>query len=395
MVEYAPSTGGLALWVRHHDTPDVGAPVIVTDGFTLFYGRSFEELTLPGQTGHVAHEVLHIALRHAQRFLALSHLIGDVDLQLFNVCADAIVNSGLAHVGWLTLPEGSVFLDRLLATALGVDQAVERSLLEWDVERLYRAIDDRRDGKDGRRSSVVRRLGGENGTDLLPRPDLESAPEAEAEEVRTWSERILRAHAGDGLHSMLRALLADVARIRTPWEQVLRTYLARSLAPRFDVSWSRPARSYIANQGRAGPNRRLPWTPSFRASRPVLRLAVIVDVSGSIDDDLMRRFSREIEAIARRQGAGLVLVIGDDRVRHVECFDCGAADLSGIEFRGGGGTDFTPLLAAADEHRPDAVVVLTDLDGPAGRPPRCPVIWAVPEAHSHRVQPFGRKLTLS
>ena len=33
-------------------------------------------------------------------------------------------------------------------------------------------------------------------------------------------------------------------------------------------------------------------------------------------------------------------------------------------------------------HRPDIVVVLTDLDGPARFRPRWPVIWAVPEAHA-------------
>jgi hypothetical protein len=53
------------------------------------------------------------------------------------------------------------------------------------------------------------------------------------------------------------------------------------------------------------------------------------------------------------------------------------------------------MLEEADRHRPDLVVVLTDLDGPARCRPRWPVIWAVPETHQHAVQPFGRKLTLS
>ena len=45
-------------------------------------------------------------------------------------------------------------------------------------------------------------------------------------------------------------------------------------------------------------------------------------------------------------------------------------------------TDFTPLLEAADVHRPDLGVVLTDLEGPARFRPRWPVIWAVPASHS-------------
>lgn len=436
MVEFAPSTGGLALWMHHRDLPDDGAAALVaTDGRTVVYGTAFERLPIAQQTGLVAHEVLHVALRHPQRFLDLKHLQGDVDLALFNLCADAIVNSALEHLTWLDLPEASVYLDALLANALGIDQPVEKSLLQWDVEQLYRAIDDRRppdsggkgrdprraqgggaDGARGRAASTSvredaneadgrRRVDGPKAAraramadprlaDLRPTADSQSAPEQEAEEAREWSERLLRAHAGDGEHSMLRTLIADLPKVRTPWEQVLRTRLARSLTPKPDVSWSRPARSYLANQGRAGPNRRMPWEPGFSGRRMAPRLAVVVDVSGSIDEALMERFAREIEAITRRLEAALVLVIGDMQVRRVAHFTPGRSDLRSIEFHGGGGTDFTPLLEEADRHAPDMTVVLTDLQGPARFRPRSAVLWAVPETWKAAEPPFGRKVVL-
>lgn len=401
MVEYAPATGGLALWVRHQDVRpgpgDLGpATVVTTDGHTLFYGAAFEALPLAEQTGWVAHEVLHIALRHPQRFLDLRHLVGDVDLPLFNRCADAIVNSTLGHLSWLQLPSTAVTLESLLATALGIKQVAETALLEWDVERLYHAIDDRRsDGQDGQRAKNARALGADSHADLQPGAQVQSAPEDEAEQAREWSERIARAHANDREFSMWRTLIADVPRTRTPWAQALRTQLARRLASKRDISWSRPSRSYLANQGRVGAHRRMPWEPGFSSSKSVPRLVVIVDVSGSIDDALMERFAREIEAITRRLEAGLVLVIGDERVQRVEHFEPGRAKLSDIQFKGGGGTDFTPLLEEADTHRPDIAVVLTDLEGLTRFRPRWPVIWAVPEAHAAAVAPFGRKLVLS
>ena len=196
-------------------------------------------------------------------------------------------------------------------------------------------------------------------------------------------------------HSLLRALLADQPRSRTPWEQELRTRLARSLAPKRDLSWSRPSRSYLANQGRSGAGRRMPFEPGFSPSQRVPRLVLIVDVSGSIDDGLLQRFTREVEAITRRLETGLVLVVGDDRVRRVQRFEPGRADLAGIEFPGGGGTDFTPLLEEAARHDPDIAVVLTDLDGPARVRPLFPVLWAVPECCASAEPPFGRKLNLS
>jgi predicted metal-dependent peptidase len=253
--------------------------------------------------------------------------------------------------------------------------------------------------EDGPRATAARALGAQTPVDLQPTASAQAAPEAEAQAAREWSERLLRAHAGDGAFSMLRTLVADLPRSRTPWEQVLRAQLARRLTPRAAVSWSRPSRSYLANQGRVGPHRRMPWEPGFSGVKTVPRLVVIVDVSGSIDNDLMARFSREIEAITHRLEAGLVLVIGDERVQRVIRFEPGGRkparlDLQKIEFKGGGGTDFTPLLEEADQHHPDIAVVLTDLDGPARFRPRWPVIWAVPESCGAAVAPFGRKLNM-
>jgi predicted metal-dependent peptidase len=68
--------------------------------------------------------------------------------------------------------------------------------------------------------------------------------------------------------------------------------------------------------------------------------------------------------------------------------------LDDIDFAGGGGTDFAPLLLEAGRHCPDIAVVLTDLEGPAGPRPPFPLVWAVPRSRAHTVPPFGQKLVL-
>ena len=437
MVELAPSTGGLALWIHHQDVDDDDAEPLAaaTDGTTIYYGPAFDRLGLAEQIGLVAHQVLHVALRHPQRQVALGRLIGDVDPGLYNICADAIINASLGHLGWLTLPAASVNLEDLLRTVLNIQQTAEAALLEWDLERLYRAVDDRRpepadrranrrwssrrsqaggqgepsagnrpqrdaesDGDtaprvDGPRAARTRMLGAESPRDLLP-STTDTEPEREAEQAREWRERITRAHAGDGEHSMLRALLADLPKVRTPWEQILRTRLCRGLSQRPGLSWSRPSRSYLANAGRTADGRRMPWEPGRAYATAIARLVVMVDVSGSVENPLLERFAREIEAISRRMEAAVIVIIGDDRVRDQQTFTPGRSNLRGIEFQGGGGTDFTPLLKAAEAHRPDIGVFLTDLDGPAHHRPRWPVIWAVPAGCRHARHPFGTKLIL-
>jgi len=153
LVEYAPASGGLALWMQHRDVHQAPARahwvktnrsqwLVGNDGISIFYGPGFTNRSLQEQTGLLAHQVLHVALRHVTRLQALQARQGSIDSELFTVCADAIVNSSLSHLSWLTLPKGSLMLDTLLLRVLGIEQPVDVSLQRWDCETLYRAIDD-------------------------------------------------------------------------------------------------------------------------------------------------------------------------------------------------------------------------------------------------------------
>ncbi|MEM9304309.1 MAG: VWA-like domain-containing protein [Pseudomonadota bacterium] len=420
LVEHAPATGGMALWMAHRDVAAGDIPgAIATDGQALLYAPGFEGLDLPTQAGWVAHEVLHVAFRHVARMHAVRDRVGEVDEQLFNACADAIVNATLAHLTWLSLPARAVTLDAVLDRALKVREPVEKSLLAWDVERLYRAIDDRqrpmrpvsgsedegdgdgsgrRDGgstaggppRDGPRAAAVRSLAASTLRDLVGGED--EPAEAAAEATREWEERLVRGHAEDGAFSLLRSLGADVPASRVPWEHQLRVRLMRGLTQEPELSWSRPARSWLANRGRSPGGRRMPWQPGVVSQRAVPRLAVVLDISGSIDDALLGRLAAELNAISRRAGAIVVFIAGDDAVRHVEEFQPGTLGLPPLE--GGGGTDFEPLLEEAMRRRCDLAVVLTDLLGPTGSRPRFPVHWVVPRSSADVPMPFGERVVL-
>jgi len=438
LVEYAPSTGALALWMQHRDVevhPDdphaaLDSPV-ANDGLTLYYLPAVTRLPLREQTGLVAHQVLHVALRHVARREALARQVGPLDDRLWNGVADAIVNASLSHHDWLDLPAGAVCLQDLLRRTLGIDASLEASLQRWDTESLYRAIDDR--GQAGRSARNNERDGGTaadsgdddarpaTGTDTSPVPDtatpLPDGPRAEAarecfrtmqtdllpgsrepvesaeRNAREWRERLGRAHAADGVQSLLRALGADRQPARTPWQLHLRTRLARALNHEPELSWSRPSRSWLANRGRTASGRRLPWEPGTTGQRSVPRLVILLDVSGSVDGVQLAGFGREIARVQRLHRADLWLIIGDDRVRDERCVRVGQPLFDARPVAGGEGTDYRPLLAAAARHRPDLVIVLGDLDGPVGEAPGFPVIWATPRS-SEVPTPFGIRLWL-
>jgi len=120
----------------------------------------------------------------------------------------------------------------------------------------------------------------------------------------------------------------------------------------------------------------------------------MVDVSGSVDRTVMQRFSNEIDRILKTLRTQVFLIVGDDCVR----FECqlkpGVQALRDIQFDGGGGTNFEPMISAADKHKPDIGVYLTDLDGPVGAAPQWPILWAVPIDNGTIPPPFGERVLL-
>jgi hypothetical protein len=340
--------------------------------------------------------VLRIALRHVQRREALARAPGRWTMRSSNHCADDDRSTPrLAHLRWLSLRRARSSCRALL------DQVLERretragrASPHWDVERLDLADDREREGeyevRDGLRAARLRRLAAGQGADLRQAAGGEQAlrPEEEAEAVHVpGHERLLRGHADDGAHSMLRTPPADLADVRTPWSRrpAPRARAVRCRAARGLSRWrlAAHARSYLGRK--RGPRAAArtaawPWKPGTTPSRSVPRLAVVVDVGV----DRRACCSSASGARSWRSRAGCRRPGASSRWRRSPCassasFEPGRADFTRLAAAGDGGTDFTPLLQAAEALRPDLIVVLTDLDGRARHRPACPVLWAVPE----------------
>jgi hypothetical protein len=73
-----------------------------------------------------------------------------------------------------------------------------------------------------------------------------------------------------------------------------------------------------------------------------------------------------------------------------------AAEVHALDFARGGGTSFVEVVDHAAALDPSIVVILTDLHGPFGDPPRgVPVVWCVPDDGGRgEPAPFGRTIRL-
>ena len=395
LAEADPALAALSLWCRHRD-----GDATATRGTTITYGPDFEALPAHEQRGLAAHHVLHVALRHSARLAELEARLGQgVAASRYNLAADAIVNEALLAADH-ALPRPAVTLTGLLEERLGRKVAPEAALADWDADRLYHALAAApRQGRGGEAAEE-----GARGfaPDLEPEDGTSGAAEpGTSEEAARWRRHLARAmeegrRAGRGL-GRIGHRIADIPEPRIPWELLLRRLLARALAPLPRPAPARPSRRWLAATAEAtrsgGP---MPgFEPGRRPLSEVARIAVALDASGSVDDARLALFWGELGGIARRMRAELHLMVFDDAIRHRARIEVLAGPPALPEMPRGGGTDFRPVLAEARALEAAALVVLTDLDGEAGPPPRgLRVIWAVPDAAGLEA-PFGRLLDLS
>ena len=118
---------------------------------------------------------------------------------------------------------------------------------------------------------------------------------------------------------------------------------------------------------------------------------VAVDVSGSISQDMMKKFVGEVAGMLRSRAVSrLRLLVHDTKITLDTMLD--PTDPVPESFPGGGGTDFRPLFERIEEEgiRPSVFIHLTDLEGPFPEvAPNYPCIFVASETYSTKEAPFG------
>lgn len=152
---------------------------------------------------------------------------------------------------------------------------------------------------------------------------------------------------------------------------------------------------YISDFAIIPPSKKLLYSGIYLpgATSRHLELAIAIDSSGSVDEDLLGQFIAEIESITELFGSyTITLLVCDDRIRSMDKFMNGEALT--YTLIGGGGTDFTPVFetVASWMHPPKVLLYFTDLDGKF--PPYEPhydTLWITPQSLE---VPFGRIITI-
>jgi predicted metal-dependent peptidase len=178
--------------------------------------------------------------------------------------------------------------------------------------------------------------------------------------------------------ALLQRFITDLVSPKVDWKSVLRRFVTQ--LSRDDYSWRRPNRKFVS-QGM--------FLPALY-SETTGPLAVVIDTSGSISNEVLNAFAAEITAIVdATRPAKLTVVYADATINHIDEFQPGEE----LHFapHGGGGTDFRPAIAHFADEPPAALIYLTDLYGECGNAPDFPVLWC---CVTDKVAPWGETVKL-
>ncbi|MGW0966435.1 vWA domain-containing protein [Streptomyces sp. NPDC002516] len=338
--------------------PSAEVPTMGVDRhWRCYVSPSFVEATpVPELAGVWVHEVAHLLRDHHGRADRLP-AEAQRDWHRVNVAQDCEINDDLLTDG-LRLPEG-----RMEPRRFGLP---EGQIFEVYLDRLPPQVRTPNCGSGAHGRPEAWELPGTAGPARVG--------EVEAQALRRQTAEAMRAHqrSRGSLPAGWQRWAEETLEPTVDWRQAL------SGAVREAAAWAGGAVDYTYRR----PSRRTPALrgvvlPSLR--RPLPRVAVVIDTSGSMGDDELAAALGEVTGVLREVGirGNRVTVLACDADVHAVSRVTATEE---ITLGGGGGTDMRVGIEAAlaTAERPNIVVVLTDglTPWPDESPP-CRVIAAL------------------
>lgn len=292
----------------------------------------FNSLTPEYASSMLAHEVLHYSLQHDIRR-------GNKEPQLYQKACDEVVNNMLMDFGF----------------KLPMDIEVNRNYQNQSLEQVYKQVFAEHQQQDPDNS-------GSGGNDLPEnQPALTNHQQNQRNRDLNQSEMADKASSGMGIgnsNEAFKQLFKEINEGKINWKQLLAEHfneLTQGEPSYHDLDRRMLSLGY--------------YEPVNESENTCHRVAVALDVSGSISEEQIHIFLQEIKAIAESLNPELISVMTfNTGLVDVLEFKQGD-DLSEIPLNIGGGTDLEPVFQYYNEpeNLPEFLVVFSDLE-----------VWGIP-----------------
>jgi len=386
--------------MTEHPTLDI--PTAATDGRRVFYNPEYMAgLKPPERVFVLAHEVYHTVQQHPAR---MKHYTTEDNLrghpwsqQLFNVCADWVINAdlikndiGVCNPAWLFDPNisGDELVEDVYekwikqnpppkgggsGSARGSGAGANASTTGNNNNPTYGQSRGKGAGKPDPKAQAN---GGSFDQVLPPEVDpvtgKEDIPD-EAEFREAVARAATAAKAMGKLPDSFKRMVDEILEPQISWREHIRMLVTGRIGARHET-WDRPNRRRLV----LNPMVIMPGRRGFGARD----VAVAIDTSGSIGEKELSAFFAEVGGVlADVRPKRIFLIWCDAAVNRVD--ECSSLDeLAHIRAQGapgGGGTSFIPPFEWLAEHdvSPETLIYLTDGYGAFPDEPRYPVIWAM------------------
>ena len=315
------------------------------NGAIIRYNPEF----LKGQTiaqfaGLMAHECWHVAYQHMARR-------GDRDPIIWNCAGDYIINSMLTKAGF-EIPTGG-----LLDKKYNPDD-------DWSTDTVYDDLMEEHKDFDTETLMLDLREGEGGG---MEGPALDSKVTNIIVRARTQSQ--MSGKAAGEIPDEIERLINELLNPKLPWPVILHKFLDQRVREAY--SWARKNRRYPSDT----------YLPSLH-SYGLGHLTFAIDTSGSIEDEKLQEMLSEIKGIQEVFNPEHMTVIDcDSEIHQVHDIDQ-TTDILSLNFHGGGGTRFQPVLDYVAEHPTQALIYFTDLYGESDLDPvEYPILWICNSDH--------------
>lgn len=303
----------------------------------------FDSLTAEERKGVLLHELWHIALLHLSR-------MGERNQEKWNIACDLRINANLIEEG-VQLPKGRLY-----------EKYYEDPY--WSEEKIYENLPD---------SSMQLQSWGTKLTN-------ESSGD-QAHQIALVQQAALSAKASGDLPGNVSSLLSEFLKPKLNWKQVLHQYLTEKKDA--DWSWQRPNRRFTDM-----------YVPSLlEQDGGLTRIAMFLDVSGSISPVELQRFISEVKFVQEElQPEELLVIQFDTKITQVDRYNR-ETQFKDLTIKGYGGTSFKPVQEFILKHNPTISIIFTDLIAQQmGSVGKNEVIWII---SSNLIPPFGKAFYVS
>jgi len=194
----------------------------------------------------------------------------------------------------------------------------------------------------------------------------EASEEAKAmakERLKDAVEKAAKEASAKGWGSVsakIRKQIMDMITAKVDWRKVLRYFIKQS--QRADK------RSTVRRL-----NKRFPYIHAGKKIRRQANIAISIDQSGSVSDQMLAAFFAELNSLAKF--ATFTVIPFDSAIDETLIYEWRKGERRAWERVMHGGTDFNAPTEYVNKHGFDGMVVLTDMEAPKPKPCKCQRIW--------------------